>query len=88
MHDKHRVVHCDLKPDNILFVNKKENSPIRIIDFGMSKVLPRLRSLRSLCGTPYYTAPEILQGNYSHGADLWSVGVILYKKKTIKCMST
>eukprot|EP01084_Bolivina_argentea_P189159 325384_1 len=44
MHDQHRVVHCDLKPDNILFVNKSENSVIKMIDFGMSKVLPRLRS--------------------------------------------
>merc|ERR1719499_2538837 len=78
MHDKHRVVHCDLKPDNILFVTEAEDSPIKIIDFGMSKVLPRLRSLRELCGTPYYTAPEIINGEYSHAADMWSVGVISY----------
>merc|ERR1719499_2253454 len=78
MHDKHRVVHCDLKPDNILFVTEAEDSPIKIIDFGMSKVLPRLRSLRELCGTPYYTAPEIINGEYSHAADMWSVGVIAY----------
>ena len=78
MHDQHRVVHCDLKPDNILFVNEKEDSDIKIIDFGMSKVLPRLRSLRELCGTPYYTAPEIINGDYSHAADMWSVGVIAY----------
>eukprot|EP01083_Nonionella_stella_P021574 59799_1 len=78
MHDQHRVVHCDLKPDNILFVNDSEESDIKIIDFGMSKVLPRLRSLRELCGTPYYTAPEIINGDYSHAADMWSVGVIAY----------
>ncbi|ETO34429.1 hypothetical protein RFI_02665 [Reticulomyxa filosa] len=78
MHDHHRVVHCDLKPDNILFVDKTEESPIKIIDFGMSKVLPRLRSLRELCGTPYYTAPEIIEGNYAHEADMWSVGVICF----------
>ena len=40
----------------------------------MSKVLPRLRSLNELCGTPYYTAPEIIDGDYAHGADMWSVG--------------
>jgi len=78
MHDQHRVVHCDLKPDNILFVSEAEDSDIKIIDFGMSKVLPRLRSLRELCGTPYYTAPEIINGDYSHAADMWSVGVIAY----------
>merc|ERR1719150_2668986 len=74
----HRVVHCDLKPDNILFVNKSETSPIKMIDFGMSKVLPRLRSLRELCGTPYYTAPEIIKGDYAHGCDMWSTGVIMF----------
>merc|ERR1712130_1007843 len=55
-----------------------EQSDVKIIDFGMSKVLPRLRSLRELCGTPYYTAPEIINGDYSHAADMWSVGVIAY----------
>jgi len=78
MHEYHRVVHCDLKPDNILFVNKSADSPIKMIDFGMSKVLPRLRSLRELCGTPYYTAPEIIKGDYAHGCDVWSVGVIMF----------
>jgi len=78
MHEYHRVVHCDLKPDNILFVNKSEDSAIKMIDFGMSKVLPRLRSLRELCGTPYYTAPEIIKGDYAHGCDCWSVGVIMF----------
>ena len=42
-------------------------------NIGMSKVLPRLRSLRELCGTPYYTAPEIINGDYSHAADMWYV---------------
>eukprot|EP01083_Nonionella_stella_P098329 276473_1 len=78
MHDQHRVVHCDLKPDNILFVNNSETSDIKIIDFGMSKVLPRLNALKQLCGTPYYTAPEIISGEYTHSCDMWSVGVILY----------
>eukprot|EP01083_Nonionella_stella_P025549 70329_1 len=78
MHEYHRVVHCDLKPDNVLFANKQDNSPIKIIDFGMSKVLPRLRSLRELCGTPYYTAPEIIKGDYAHGCDMWSIGVIMF----------
>lgn len=78
MHDKHRVVHCDLKPDNILFVTEAEDSDIKIIDFGMSKVLKRLDTLRTLCGTPYYTAPEVIKGDYTHSADMWSIGVIAY----------
>ena len=78
MHDLHNIVHCDLKPDNILFLRKKEDSIIKIIDFGMAKVLPRMRLLSELVGTPYYTAPEILDGRYAHGADCWSIGVIMF----------
>eukprot|EP01083_Nonionella_stella_P172267 590634_1 len=44
----------------------------------MSKVLPRLRSLREFCATPYYTAPCTIKGDYSHAGDMWSVGVIAY----------
>eukprot|EP01084_Bolivina_argentea_P218331 370528_1 len=44
----------------------------------MSNVLPRINSFRSLEFTPYYTAPEIINGDYCHAADCWSVGVIAY----------
>jgi len=77
MHSK-GIVHCDLKPDNFLFKEKGEASRIKIIDFGMSKRLPRTKKLNALCGTPYYTAPEILQRKYNHAADMWSLGVVLF----------
>merc|ERR1719361_599212 len=79
MHSVNNVVHCDLKPDNILFVDKSDDSLVKIIDFGMSKVLPRLQYLTHLCGTPYYTAPEVIkEKKYNHACDMWSTGVILY----------
>eukprot|EP01084_Bolivina_argentea_P028772 53437_1 len=79
MHDDNGIVHCDLKPENILFLTQEEDSPIKIIDFGMRKVLPRLQYLNGLCGTPYYTAPEVIQNRkYNHACDMWSLGVILY----------
>eukprot|EP01083_Nonionella_stella_P271474 919880_1 len=79
MHEDNNICHCDLKPNNILFLTEKEDSPIKIIDFGMSKVLPRLKYLTHLCGTPYFTAPEVIQKKkYNHSADMWSVGVILF----------
>ena len=79
MHEENNIVHCDLKPDNILFLDKSQDSQIKIIDFGMSKVLPRLQHLSHLCGTPYYTAPEVIKDKkYNHQCDMWSVGVILY----------
>ena len=79
MHEDQNIVHCDLKPDNILFLTEKEDAYLKIIDFGMSKVLPRLQYLTNLCGTPYYTAPEVIKNKkYNHACDMWSVGVILY----------
>ena len=74
-----RIVHCDLKPDNILFLTKDEDSPVKIIDFGMSKILKPLETLDVLCGTPYYTAPEVISDRkYDHLCDMWSLGVIIF----------
>jgi len=79
MHQENQIVHCDLKPDNILFLDQTDDSLVKIIDFGMSKVLPRLQYLTHLCGTPYYTAPEVIkEKKYNHACDMWSVGVILF----------
>ena len=50
MHDKN-ILHLDLKPDNILFVNDSDESPIKLIDFGMARVVPRLAKLKDRVGT-------------------------------------
>ncbi len=51
MHEVHKVIHCDLKPSNIMFFNVSEKSPLKLIDFGMSKILPRLQYETVPCGT-------------------------------------
>jgi len=73
MHEK-KIAHCDLKPENFLF---HESGKLKIIDFGMSKRIPR-GYLSTLCGTPWYTAPEVLKGQYHRSADCWSVGVVMF----------
>ena len=83
------ICHRDLKPENILFLTKAEDSQIKIIDFGLSKIFGEIKpimkgnkveknvmSLR--VGTAYYMSPEVLQGNYDNKCDIWSCGVILY----------
>uniref|UniRef100_A0A6B2L4C0 non-specific serine/threonine protein kinase n=1 Tax=Arcella intermedia TaxID=1963864 RepID=A0A6B2L4C0_9EUKA len=80
LHDK-GVAHRDLKPENILL--KDDTSDIiKISDFGLSRVVDSQTSMRTICGTPQYLAPEILQSKSSSGygiaCDLWSLGVILY----------
>jgi len=77
LHER-KIAHCDLKPDNFLFVSPSEESPLKIIDFGMSKSLRRREYLKHLRGTPYYIAPEVLNGQYSECCDMWSIGVVMF----------
>jgi len=77
MHSK-KCAHCDLKPDNFLFLTADPDSPLKVIDFGMSKFVERRKYFDTLCGTPYYIAPEVIQGKYTIHCDLWSLGVITF----------
>jgi calcium-dependent protein kinase len=77
MHSK-GVAHCDLKPDNFLFLSKAKDAPLKIIDFGMSKFVKRREYFQVICGTPYYVAPEVIEGKYSEHCDLWSLGVVMF----------
>ena len=72
-----KVVHRDLKADNFLY-ETSDSSVIKICDFGMSIQTDSLSKLKSLAGTPYYLAPEVLKGNYTKACDVWSLGVFLF----------
>lgn len=74
------ICHRDLKPENFLFLTKGrvEKSVLKIIDFGVSCMFDHNKMLSIKAGTPYYTAPQILEGRYDKACDLWSCGVILY----------
>ncbi|KAL3638064.1 Calcium-dependent protein kinase 13 [Castilleja foliolosa] len=75
---KQGVIHRDLKPENFLFANKKENSPLKAIDFGLSIFFKPGERFSEIVGSPYYMAPEVLKRNYGPEIDIWSAGVILY----------
>ena len=53
MHDKN-ILHLDLKPDNILFADKSDDAPIKLTDFGMARVVPKLAKLKDRVGTRMY----------------------------------
>ena len=85
------ICHRDLKPQNILFCNENKNSPIKVVDFGISKIYdPSLSSLKeefgersnkkmsTKVGTIFYLSPEVIKGSYTEKCDVWSLGVILY----------
>ena len=69
------VVHRDIKPENIMLSKSDE---LKLIDFGLSKRQQGNKKLKTIAGTPYYMAPEVLDGQYDSKCDCWSLGVLLY----------
>ena len=71
------VIHCDIKPENIMFTTDKYNS-VKIIDFGSS--CEDYTTGFSYVQSRMYRAPEIVMGiPYDHSVDMWSVGCILFE---------
>jgi serine/threonine protein kinase len=73
-----KVVHADLKPENIMMVNDT-NYHVVLCDFGLSKIINDDKPITDFnVQTCWYRSPEVaLHIPYSYEADLWSVGVIL-----------
>jgi dual specificity tyrosine-phosphorylation-regulated kinase 2/3/4 len=71
------VIHCDMKPENILFTDEQYNR-VKIIDFGAS--CEDCSTGFFYVQSRYYRAPEIVLGlHYDHAVDMWSLGCILYE---------
>lgn len=76
---RHNVVHLDLKPQNILLTSDRPLGDIKIVDFGLSRIVNNNEELREIMGTPEYVAPEILSYEpISTATDMWSIGVLAY----------
>jgi polo-like kinase 1 len=74
----HRVIHRDLKLGNLFLTATME---LKVGDFGLATKLEfEGERKRTVCGTPNYIAPEILDGKTGHSyeVDIWSLGVIAY----------
>ena len=73
------IVHRDLKPENILMDDASDNANIKLLDFGLGKILGPNETCNDIFGTLSYVAPEVLQGKpYNKSVDIWGLGIISY----------
>ena len=75
---KNRVIHRDIKLGNLFLTDRME---LKIGDFGLATMLEfDGEKKRTICGTPNYIAPEVLESRYGHSyeVDVWSLGVVIY----------
>lgn len=87
---KHKVIHRDIKPQNVMFCTKERDSELRLIDFG-SGTIDGLEDNQNenpdssiddrhhtFAGSAFYISPEMFQKTYTDKTDVWSAGVTLY----------
>ncbi|KAF7359474.1 CMGC/DYRK/DYRK2 protein kinase [Mycena sanguinolenta] len=71
----HRIVHCDLKPENVL-LRHPAKSALKVIDFGSSCL--EHEKIYTYIQSRFYRSPEVILGmNYHMAIDMWSLGCIL-----------
>jgi hypothetical protein len=84
---EHGIVHRDIKPENVMILDAgEEREFVKVLDFGIAKirgVTERLTGMGELIGTPYYMAPEQINGDaVDHRADIYALGGLMHKALT------
>ena len=73
------IVHRDLKPNNIMITQQNDFGVIKIMDFGLSRIVSPNEKLVDGYGTLTFVSPEVLlRTPYNKEVDIWSMGVILF----------
>ncbi len=80
---EHKIIHRDLKPENLFVCKNQKETPIKLLDFGLSRQSDdfALTHTGYFLGTPWYMSPEQAMNpkECTVISDIWSVGVILYE---------
>lgn len=91
LEEAHRrnIIHRDLKPDNIIVTTTTGGLLVKVLDFGLAKLLDpettasNLTQTGTVMGTPYYMSPEQFLGEpLDSRSDIYSLGVVLYEMLT------
>ncbi|XP_051880374.1 serine/threonine-protein kinase PDIK1L-like [Pristis pectinata] len=77
------IVHRDLKPDNVLVSSRPTGPVLKVADFGLSKKCQSKGSVSrwqvsAACGSDFYMAPELWEGQYSNKVDIFALGIIFW----------
>ena len=82
---ENNIIHRDIKLENIMISDiekdiktKEEYFWIKIIDFGTAKIFEKNKKEKTIIGSSYYIAPEVLKKKYNEKCDTWSIGVVLF----------
>jgi len=77
------IIHCDIKPNNVLVMNINNKATIKVIDFGISQYINQKIEPNEISGTPSYLAPEVLKndklGSADTRRDVYALGILLKK---------
>jgi serine/threonine protein kinase len=73
------IIHCDLKPENVLLTLTTNGWQAKLSDFGIARLSQESSEEGGNTGSPGYMAPERFYGQFSIASDIYAVGIMLYE---------
>jgi serine/threonine protein kinase len=77
------VIHRDLKPENIVLVDKPQPDTVKLIDFGLSKIMgadaQKLTATGHMLGSPLYMSPELSEQQADQRSDIYALACIIFE---------